>query len=195
MTLRASRQEQKERTRLSLVEIATELFASRGISSTATSEIAKALKVSHGTVFLHFPSRDDLVLAVIDDFGSRLSQELKKAVLSESTLKGVLSAHLRALADFEDIYFRILTEMNALPKSIQGTVFMLNAAVSWKLYEAAAPLMKAGKIKRIDQALLFNTWMALVSYYIIHRDRFSNTLPILRENGAAPPVAMRSTKA
>jgi AcrR family transcriptional regulator len=178
-----TRKEQKEQTKRSLIVAAANLFAQEGISATATADVAKSLKLSHGTVFLHFPKRDDLVLAVIDDFGARLSSELQKSIGNESRLERILRAHLNTLAEFEDFYFRILTELHLLPDSIRSTIFMLNSAVSWKMFEAAAPMIKAGQIKKLDRASFFNTWIALVHYYVINRDQFCTRRPILSEVG------------
>ena len=65
--LPATRQEQKEATRERLVNAAMELFARNGIAQTTTADIAKSIGMSHGNVFVHFPSREDLVIAVIDE--------------------------------------------------------------------------------------------------------------------------------
>src|SRR5207245_2072639 len=64
----ATRQEQKAATRDRLVNAAMALFARKGIVQTTTADIAKSIRMSHGVVFLHFPKRDDLVIAVIDEF-------------------------------------------------------------------------------------------------------------------------------
>ena len=71
----ATRQEQKVVTRDRLVNAAMVLFARKGIAGTTTADVAKSIRMSHGVVFLHFPTRDDLVIAVIDEFGRRLSAE------------------------------------------------------------------------------------------------------------------------
>jgi AcrR family transcriptional regulator len=181
MRERTLRQEQKDRTKAGLIRAASGLFARQGIAATTTAGIAKQLGVSHGTVFVHFPAREDLVLAVIDDFGEALSERLRSALRGQEGLEGVLRAHLAALAEFENFYFRLLTETHSLPGSVKGTLFMLNAAVSGKMYAAAKPLMKSGNIKRIGRPLFFNTWIALVQYYVSNREEFSDRLPILKE--------------
>src|SRR5207249_6902304 len=71
----ATRQEQKAATRDRLVNAAMALFARKGIVQTTTADIARSIRMSHGVVFLHFPKRDDLVIAVIDEFGRRLRSE------------------------------------------------------------------------------------------------------------------------
>jgi AcrR family transcriptional regulator len=181
MELRATRKEQKERTRSSLIEVATDLFAENGITNTSTAAIAKALNVSHGTVFIHFPTRDDLVLAVLDSFGTRLAEELNKSVSEASELRSILKAHLAVLSEFEDFYFRIITEMHSLPSNVRGLLIAMNSAISYQMFGAAKPGMREGKFRHFEQHLLFNTWIALVNYYVSNRDLLSEKHPILKE--------------
>ncbi len=175
-----SRQEQKERTRSGLIKAAVRLFVKNGIVNTATADIAKAHKVSHGTVFVHFATREDLILAVIDDFGTKLSQQFGHG-MSQSHLRLLLEFHLDVLAEYEDFYFRLLSELVHLPEKVKSTIFMLNSAIAWKLYESAKPLMDHGDLKQISRPWLFNTWMALVQYHILYRDILSGKKPILKE--------------
>ncbi|MBI3441072.1 MAG: helix-turn-helix transcriptional regulator, partial [Proteobacteria bacterium] len=102
-----SRQEQKKKTKAAIIDAAQILFARKGIAGTSTADVAKACGVSHGTVFVHFKERDDLILAVIDAFGTQLSKAFDHALIGEKSVAGVLRAHLRTLAMFEDFYFRL----------------------------------------------------------------------------------------
>lgn len=178
-----TRKEQKEKTRLGLVKHAETLFAKHGISRTTTADIAKALKVSHGTLFVHFPTRDDLILAVVGEFGDRLSHKLGNCLSEEMSLQELLQAHLSVLAEFEDFYLRLITESQFLPSQIRGIQYGMNASLSYRFYCPAQKLMKEGEIKRFDQATFFNTWMSLVHYYIMNRDLFSDQTPIVKEVG------------
>lgn len=175
-----SRQEQKELTRAGLIGAATRLFVQKGIANTATADIAKAQKVSHGTVFVHFPTREDLILAVIDAFGAKLSEKFGNG-MPEGDLRELLEFHLDVLAEYEDFYYRLASELALLPEKVKSTAFMLNAAISWKLYEAAKPLMDKGEVKKLARPALFNTWMALVQYHVLYRDLLSEKKPILKE--------------
>ena len=73
MTL--TRQEQKIQTREKLIRVSTEVFSKKGIFSTKTLDVAKASKVSHGTVFSHFSTKEELLIAVIDEVGRKISNE------------------------------------------------------------------------------------------------------------------------
>lgn len=181
MQKKISRKEQKENTRKSLIKTASKIFEKKGITATSTSEIAKELEISHGTLFLHFPTREDLLIAVLDEFGEKLSNELRIAVQGELTVKKILEAHINALADYEDFYFRILSELHFLPEQVKSTVFIINSCVSYKLHKAAEIKMKEGLYKNFDQIMLFTTWMSLINYYIFNRTFLSDKKSILNE--------------
>ncbi len=178
-----TRKAQKERTRVGLVEQAEILFARNGISQTTTADIAKALQVSHGTLFVHFASREELVLAVIDAFGEKLSSALGSRCSDDLKLKDLLKAHVSVLAEFEDFYMRLISESPHLPAHIRSIAFAINASLSYRFYRAAKQEMDKGSFKRIGQVHFFNTWMGLVHYYIMNRDLFSEKTPILKEIG------------
>src|ERR1700723_3719050 len=111
----STRQEQKVVTRDRLVNAAMALFARKGIVNTTTADVAKAVRMSHGVLFLHFPTRDDLVIAVIDEFGRRLSAEFRQAFERDLGLRAVLQAHLRVLADLEPFFPGLGTAAALLP--------------------------------------------------------------------------------
>jgi AcrR family transcriptional regulator len=168
-----ARQEQKAATRERVVESALALFARQGIVETTTADIAKAIGMSHGVIFLHFPKRDDLVIAVIDEFGRRLAMELRRAMEGERRLRAVLEAHLRVLEEFEPFYARLVTEAGLLPPKVRGTLLMLHAAVSHRVALAAAAELAEGRVRDVPRHLLFNTWIGLVHHYLINRDLFT----------------------
>ena len=60
-----------------LLNSALLLFVEQGIHATSTASIAKAAGVANGTLFHHFPSKDDLILALYkaikQDFALKIS--------------------------------------------------------------------------------------------------------------------------
>lgn len=178
-----TRKEQKENTRAGLVSKAEDLFAFKGISNTTTADIAKSLKVSHGTLFVHFATRDDLIKAVVDEFGERLAEALGKKFSDDLKLKDLLKAHIEVLAEFEDFYMRLISESQSLPPHIRSIIYSINASLSYRFYRSAKVEIDKGLIKKMNQVLFFNTWMGLVHYNIMNRDLFSEKTPILTEVG------------
>lgn len=180
---KVTRKEQKEQTRAGLVEHAEVLFAKNGISNTTTADVAKSINMSHGALFVHFPSREDLILSVVERFGDRMAAEMERRFEDNMNLRDLLKAHVSVLAEFEDFYMRLISESQSLPPKIRSIVYSMNASLSYRFYRAAQILIKEGKVKKMNQASFFNTWMALINYYVLNRDLFSERTPLLKEIG------------
>ena len=76
----------KDRIILTAIEIINEL----GIQGLSTREIARRQEISEGTLFRHYKSKNDIILAVLDDFSKYdadifHSVELKKLKPQRST--------------------------------------------------------------------------------------------------------------
>ena len=179
----ASRKEQKDATQRRLVEVGLDFFASRGFANANTADFAKAAGVSHGAVFLHFPTREALVLRVLDVFGDRLSAALKAAMQGEGTFAGALRAHLGVLRKYEPFYARLVQEGQLLPIKARSLLFIINASVSHRLKLVAEGEAAAGTMRKIAPHLLFNTWLALLHYYIANRDVFAPGESVLAAKG------------
>ncbi|HXN86572.1 MAG TPA: TetR/AcrR family transcriptional regulator [Candidatus Binataceae bacterium] len=181
--LPATRQEQKEATRERLVNAAMDLFARGGIAQTTTADIAKSIGMSHGNVFVHFPTREDLVIAVIDEFGRRLATEFRGAFEKELGLRAVLRAHLRVLSELEPFYARLVTEAPLLPLKVRSTLLMLHAGVAREIFIALEKERKAGRARKFEKPMIFNTWIGLVHHYIVNRDLFASGDSVMAERG------------
>ena len=178
-----TREEMKQLTRQKLLDAAIKLFSSKGIMATSTADIAKTTSLAHGSVFLHFATRDDLVNAVIDEFGQRLSAELEGAFDNNLKLGQVLKIHLRVLQEFEDFYARLVIESPLLPVKVRSSLFMLQSAISHEIYIASEKERKQGKIRQFERHLLFNTWLGLIHYYLANKKMFTSKQSIIEEKG------------
>jgi AcrR family transcriptional regulator len=77
------------------VNAAVKLFRDRGINATGVAELAAAAHVSKRTLYQHFPSKDDVVVAYLQAF------ELDPGLCAEGTLTRTdLSARARLLELF-----------------------------------------------------------------------------------------------
>lgn len=72
------RERKKQRTRQALVAAAVHLFEKQGYDQTTVAEIAERADVSTRTFFLHFPTKEDVLLAYSEvrvDIGKRVIAE------------------------------------------------------------------------------------------------------------------------
>lgn len=79
------------RTRERLVAAARDALVELGLNNTPTAIVAQRAGVSHGTLFRHFPTKTDLLIAVVQEiladlvvgFGDELEAEAKRTVRPE----------------------------------------------------------------------------------------------------------------
>jgi AcrR family transcriptional regulator len=178
------RQIQKRETRNKLIAIAIEQFSSNGILSTRTIDIAKAAKVSHGTVFSHFPTQEDLLISVINEFGNKITTRLHELVSEESTLEDLLKAHITGLSEFEAFYTRLVIERRLLPEEVRNVYISINSTISHHISLAAEKEIALGNLRSIPIDLLYNTWIGLIHYYLTNGDLFSPNQSVLKIYGS-----------
>lgn len=95
---RLTRVEQQAQTRARLIAAGASVFARRGFQAASVEEIAEEAGYSHGAVYSNFTGKDELFLAVFEDYMAERIRELAEtqALLAEDA---PLEARARALAD------------------------------------------------------------------------------------------------
>ena len=86
------RQRRKEARPQELLDAALELFVEKGFSATRAEEVAARAGVSKGTLYLYYPSKEDLLKAVIEQ---RLSSEIAAGAAEAASFTGPTDALLR----------------------------------------------------------------------------------------------------
>lgn len=181
--MKTQRQLQKEETRQKLLKASLELFSKNGILNTTTLDIAKGIGVSHGTFFLHFPTRDHLVVQIIDEFGTTLGDAFSTLAKESKGIKGFLKSHLEILRKHEPIYTQLVKEGPLLPGPIRQRLFMIQSGIAHYMEESAKYDEEKGVVKHFSISSLLNTWLGLVHYYLMHGDLFAPNESVLDKRG------------
>ena len=70
-----------ERTREKITRAAAELFVRQGFAATSISDLLEATGVTKGSLYFHFPGKDDLALAVLEQAGEEFMAFLDAALV------------------------------------------------------------------------------------------------------------------
>jgi AcrR family transcriptional regulator len=91
---RLTRTQRRQQTRARLLEAAGQVFARRGFHTATVDEVADAAGYTKGAVYANFASKDDLVLALLDQhLAAQLQQvEALDAIESSEELRAALRA-------------------------------------------------------------------------------------------------------
>jgi AcrR family transcriptional regulator len=174
----------KQKTRETLLQAAFDLFCEQGLAATRTIDVARRAGVSHGAVFLHFPTRDDLVAEVVGGTTKRIAERIAHLTEREgTTTRDVLQAHLAGIAEHEDFYARLVAESPLLRPYARSTLLGIQAVVSHHLGAVVRREQAEGRLKAVPLPLLFNTWLGLVHYYLVNRDLFAPGESVIERHG------------
>ena len=86
------RQRRKDARPLELLEAALELFVEKGFAATRTEEVAQRAGVSKGTLYLYYPSKEELLKAVIAHY---LSARIAATAEEVRRIEGPMTPVLR----------------------------------------------------------------------------------------------------
>jgi len=166
------RQMQKERTREKIIAAATKVYSEQGFSAPTTA-IASEAQVSHGSIFVHFPTVESLLLCLLDSFSQDLTLELHALSESGGDIEKLLAMHIDVLIKHEGFYKRLTKEAVYLPEEAKNTLIAIQSTVSIHFLQALEREIDAGKIKSIPFHMLFNTWLGLIHYYLLNGELFA----------------------
>lgn len=172
------RQEQKELTRQRIIDTAFRIYAVKGFS-TPTNIIAQEAEISHGTIFVHFPTKEILQQYVLEQFAGEVGNELHNLSTTSEDISELLYAHISILQKYEAFYKKMILEITLLPSETKEILVSIQSTMSWHFSIVVDQLQKHGLIKDIPLHMLFNTWIALVHYYLQNSDLFAPDTSVL----------------
>jgi AcrR family transcriptional regulator len=139
------RERKKRRTRQALVNAAVRLFVERGYDQTGVADIAEAADVSRRTFFLHFPTKEDVLLA---DGGTRIDLAVRvieerrpdapmREVLAEATKRMIDNTVAGDLPNgLAALRARLVVTTPAVQARVLHTLFTAQARIATALHKA-----------------------------------------------------------
>lgn len=118
-----ARQRRKEARPQQLLDAALELFVEKGFAATRAEEVAARAGVSKGTLYLYYPSKEDLLKAVIEQgLGSAIAAGAEEAASfsgpTDALLREVLVHWWQRIYDspLSGVFKIIITEVRNFPE-------------------------------------------------------------------------------
>jgi AcrR family transcriptional regulator len=190
-------------TRERILQAALEVFGEKGYHRAAVDDIVRASRTSKGAVYHHFPNKEALFLALVDELASRLAEAIAAAVAGAhgalGKVEAALGAGLETFARHRGLARLLLREPVGLGPAYEakrGEVHgRLAALVQGYLDEA----VRAGDIPPLDTRVAALAWLGAVNEVVIRwlsgaePDLLERALPalapmLLRSIGARPPA-------
>jgi AcrR family transcriptional regulator len=96
----------QDNRRARLLDAAARLFSERGFRATSMRDIAKAVGMLSGSIYYHFESKEEMLLAVYEEGVRAVAEQVERAVASHTEpwarLEAACAAHLSGLIAHRD---------------------------------------------------------------------------------------------
>ena len=134
------RENNKIKTRKSLLKSARRLFQSMGYDETMMSEIAKAAEISDATLYNYFPTKKDLLIGIAREEAGELKElldsDIEASKPADERIKDLMLTHVKDLVSYASLSRRIAFACAGLCRE---------DSVSSEVHDLLFSLLKNGK--------------------------------------------------
>ncbi|MGC8204096.1 TetR/AcrR family transcriptional regulator [Aliiroseovarius sp. PTFE2010] len=138
-----------------VLDIAARLFREQGYGPVSLRKIAESAGIKAGSIYYHFGSKDEIVVAVLDAGIQVVHESVRQAVSdlpagtgAEATLRAAIGAHLRALLDVSDYTSANVRIFGQVPQSVKDANLPTRRAYEAEWDTLLSRLQQDGALKR-----------------------------------------------
>lgn len=172
VSMNSSRQLRQAATRTRILEAARAELAEHGYRDANTARIAAAAEVAHGTVFLHFPTREELLDGLVMADGQSDAAEVVPHLAESPSVRTLLDLHLRQLHAHLPFARMLARELPTLPPTLRARVLVARTPLAEALRLAILRGQAAGSLRPGDPVALLAFWFGAVERLLAHPDLF-----------------------
>jgi TetR/AcrR family transcriptional regulator, fatty acid metabolism regulator protein len=173
-----------------LLDAALVVFTQHGYGDSAIDEIARASDTSKGGLYFHFPSKQALFLALLDEASVALLRGVEAAMAEETDpiLRGdaALREVLHAFAGHRLLTRLLLVEALGAGKEFNAKLNDLHAAFAALIADCLDAAVAEGQIPPQDTQVAAHAWYGAVNHVVLRwllngePARLEETYPALR---------------
>lgn len=164
-------QERSKTRRQRLLDAALEVFTSHGYSDAAIDQIARASDTSKGGLYFHFPSKQALFLALLDEASTALLADVETAMVAETgpLARGdaALREVLHAFGGHRLLARLLLIDAIGAGKEFAAKLDELHAAFAALIARCLDDAVAQGLIPPQDTRLAAQAWYGAVNHVVL----------------------------
>jgi AcrR family transcriptional regulator len=161
----------KAATRDRILQAALQVFADKGYHRAAVDDIVRASQTSKGAVYHHFPNKEALFLALVDDFSARLAEGVAAAIAgSRGALEKVgaaLRAGLETFARHRDLARILLLESVSLGAAYETKRAEVHGRFAALIQSYLDQAVAEGSVPALDTRVATLAWLGAVNEVVI----------------------------
>ena len=161
----------KVATRDRILQAALAVFAEKGYHRAAVDDIVVASRTSKGAVYHHFPNKEALFLALVDEFAARLAESIAVAITGSHGALGKVEAALRAgletFARHRELARILLLESVSLGTAYEAKRAEVHGRFAALIQGYLDEAVSEGSIPHLDTRVATLAWLGAVNEIVI----------------------------
>jgi AcrR family transcriptional regulator len=186
----------KVATRDRILQAALQVFAEKGYHRALVDDIVHTSRTSKGAVYHHFPNKEALFLALVDDFSARLAESIAEAIADAHGALGKVEAALRAglltFARHRDLARILLLESVSLGPAYEGKRAEVHGRFAALIQGYLDQAVSEEAIPPLDTRVATLAWLGAVNEVVIQWLHGGEPDLLTRVVPALTPMLLRS---
>lgn len=160
-----------EGTRNRILDAALEIFANKGYHDTSMDEIVQMSHTSKGSIYFHFPNKERLFLALVDQFADLLERQVKEAIRVEkegiARVEIALETVLQTFGRYRRPAKLLLVQAVGLGSAFEMKRMEVNDRFANLIRTYLDEAIETGDIHDVDTEIVSHAWMGAIYSVII----------------------------
>lgn len=163
-------------TRERILDASMSIFARKGYHDTRLDEIVDQSRTSKGAIYFHFPNKERLFLALVDQFADLLERRVVEAIQQEDRgirrVQAALTACLETFGRYRKPAKILLVQAVGLGTTFENKRNEINDRFAYLIQTYLDESVEVGDIEPVNTELVSIAWMGAIYNVVI---RWVNT--------------------
>jgi AcrR family transcriptional regulator len=160
-----------ENTRGRILDAALEVFSHKGYHDTKMDEIVTQSGTSKGAIYFHFPGKERLFLALVDQFADLLERRVTAAIATErqgiERVRVALQTCLETFGKYRRPAKLLLVQATGLGTVFEKKRLEVNDRFADLIRQYLDEAVKVGDIPPVDTEVIAHAWMGAIYSLVI----------------------------
>jgi TetR/AcrR family transcriptional regulator, fatty acid metabolism regulator protein len=163
--------DEQKSTKDRILDAALNIFSSKGYYGTPVDEIVEEANTSKGSMYFHFPNKEQLFLALVDQFANVLERNVTKAIEQSPKGMGRVKNAIESVLDTFGKYRRpakiLLVQAVGLGSVFEKKRMEVTDRFAELIQTYLDEAIEIGDIQPVDTEVIAHAWMGAIYNVVI----------------------------
>ncbi len=154
-----------------ILDAALDIFARKGYHDARMDEIVSSSQTSKGSIYFHFPNKEQLFLALVDQFANLLERRIIEAISEHDRgmvkVQAALEACLATFGRYRRQAKVLLVQASGLGNTFEQKRLAINDRFADLIAIYLQEAVDVGEIEPIDTEVVAHAWMGAIYSLVI----------------------------